>query len=182
MRIDGELQELSYGLKLDRYRNHSVELVVDRLKVKAEDLQRLQADRGRFPEARRQTTDGDGYRNRRRAPLQPTADGSRKRHIVSRACTTQFLVQLTSRRIPEVQRSRIRQYCGLRQNNPRRLQVNPRGRNHTAREIQEFLGFPANRGHLPYARHRHQEANTRPSGRSHGRNPRRHRRKARPAQ
>ncbi len=41
VRIDGELRELSYGLKLDRYRNHSVELVVDRLKVKAEDLQRL---------------------------------------------------------------------------------------------------------------------------------------------
>ena len=32
---------VSYGVKLDRYRNHSVELVVDRLKVKAEDLQRL---------------------------------------------------------------------------------------------------------------------------------------------
>lgn len=41
VRVDGELKELSYGLKLDRYRNHSVELVVDRLRVNQEDISRL---------------------------------------------------------------------------------------------------------------------------------------------
>ncbi len=41
VRIDGELRELVYGLKLDRYRNHSVELVVDRLRVDSSDLSRL---------------------------------------------------------------------------------------------------------------------------------------------
>jgi len=41
VRIDGDLRELSYGLKLDRYRNHSVELVIDRLKVNNEDINRL---------------------------------------------------------------------------------------------------------------------------------------------
>ncbi len=41
VRIDGELRELAYGLKLDRYRNHSIELVVDRLKADKSDLQRL---------------------------------------------------------------------------------------------------------------------------------------------
>ncbi len=41
VRIDGELRELVYGLKLDRYRNHSVELVVDRLRVSGSDISRL---------------------------------------------------------------------------------------------------------------------------------------------
>lgn len=41
VRVDGQLRELAYGMKLDRYRNHSVELVVDRLRVSPEDPQRL---------------------------------------------------------------------------------------------------------------------------------------------
>ncbi len=32
--------EITYGMKLDRYRNHSIELVIDRLKG-ASDMQRL---------------------------------------------------------------------------------------------------------------------------------------------
>lgn len=40
-RIDGEIRELVFGLKLDRYKNHSVELVVDRLKVNKADRDRL---------------------------------------------------------------------------------------------------------------------------------------------
>lgn len=42
-RIDGELQELVYGMKLNRYQNHSIELVVDRLKPDRNDLQRLKS-------------------------------------------------------------------------------------------------------------------------------------------
>ncbi len=41
VRVDGEVKELVYGMKLDRYKNHSVELVVDRLRVKESDVQRL---------------------------------------------------------------------------------------------------------------------------------------------
>lgn len=41
VRIDGELQELTYGLKLDRYKNHTIELVIDKLKVSHKDLTRL---------------------------------------------------------------------------------------------------------------------------------------------
>ena len=41
VRIDGELTEITPGMKLDRYRNHSVELVVDRLKVMVKDENRL---------------------------------------------------------------------------------------------------------------------------------------------
>ncbi len=41
VRIDGALMEITPGMKLDRYRNHSVELVVDRLKVSAKDAERL---------------------------------------------------------------------------------------------------------------------------------------------
>lgn len=41
VRVDGELREITFGMKLDRYRNHDVELVVDRLKVAAKDEARL---------------------------------------------------------------------------------------------------------------------------------------------
>ncbi len=41
VRVDGELREITLGMKLDRYRNHSIELVVDRLKVSANDDARL---------------------------------------------------------------------------------------------------------------------------------------------
>lgn len=41
VRVDGEIKEITYGMKLDRYKNHSIELVVDRLKVSAKDLQRV---------------------------------------------------------------------------------------------------------------------------------------------
>ena len=41
VRVDGELREITFGMKLDRYRNHSVELVVDRLRVAAKDEKRL---------------------------------------------------------------------------------------------------------------------------------------------
>ena len=41
VRVDGVLREITFGMKLDRYVNHSVELVVDRLKVAEKDLKRL---------------------------------------------------------------------------------------------------------------------------------------------
>lgn len=41
VRVDGELMEITSGMKLDRYKNHSIELVVDRLKVAAKDIKRL---------------------------------------------------------------------------------------------------------------------------------------------
>lgn len=41
VRVDGELKELAYGMKIDRYRNHSIELVIDRMKVRENDSQRL---------------------------------------------------------------------------------------------------------------------------------------------
>lgn len=41
VRVDGEIREIVPGMKLDRYKNHSVELVVDKLKVSAKDENRL---------------------------------------------------------------------------------------------------------------------------------------------
>lgn len=40
-RIDGEISELLPDMKLDRYRNHDIEIVIDRLKVHDRDDQRL---------------------------------------------------------------------------------------------------------------------------------------------
>ncbi|MBQ2459130.1 MAG: excinuclease ABC subunit UvrA [Bacteroidaceae bacterium] len=42
VRVDGVIQEILPGMKLDRYRNHDIEVVVDRLKVQEKDDKRLQ--------------------------------------------------------------------------------------------------------------------------------------------
>ena len=42
VRVDGELMEIQQGMKLDRYTNHSIEVVVDRLKIQEKDDHRLQ--------------------------------------------------------------------------------------------------------------------------------------------
>ena len=41
VRIDGKLTPIKAGLKVDRYRNHSIEVVIDKLIVRKQDLERL---------------------------------------------------------------------------------------------------------------------------------------------
>ncbi len=41
VRVDGELQELLVGLQVDRYKNHSIELVIDKMQVTEIDEHRL---------------------------------------------------------------------------------------------------------------------------------------------
>lgn len=41
VRVDGELQEIVVGMRLDSYKNHNIELVIDKLKVSGKDSQRL---------------------------------------------------------------------------------------------------------------------------------------------
>lgn len=42
VRVDGELMDMTFGMKLDRYKVHDIELVVDRMEVKESNLQRIQ--------------------------------------------------------------------------------------------------------------------------------------------
>ncbi len=41
VRVNGEIRELSYGMKLDRYKTHNIEIVIDKLKVSQKDNTRL---------------------------------------------------------------------------------------------------------------------------------------------
>ena len=41
IRVDGEIQEITRGMKVDRYKNHNIEVVIDKLAVKQEDEERL---------------------------------------------------------------------------------------------------------------------------------------------
>lgn len=41
VRVDGELMEITPGMKVDRYRNHSIEVVVDRFRLGTSDTTRL---------------------------------------------------------------------------------------------------------------------------------------------
>ncbi len=40
-RVDGEIKEISNGLKLDRYKNHDIEIVIDKLSVSQKSAERL---------------------------------------------------------------------------------------------------------------------------------------------
>ena len=42
VRVDGEVQEIVAGMKLDRYKNHTIEVVVDRLKIRPASPERVQ--------------------------------------------------------------------------------------------------------------------------------------------
>lgn len=44
VRVDGELKDIEKGMKLDRYKIHDVDIIVDRLKVGAKDRQRIYDD------------------------------------------------------------------------------------------------------------------------------------------
>lgn len=42
VRVDGELRTAEAGMRVDRYKNHDIEVVIDRLKVQTKDAERLQ--------------------------------------------------------------------------------------------------------------------------------------------
>ncbi|MGN1375992.1 MAG: excinuclease ABC subunit UvrA [Prevotella sp.] len=41
IRVDGEIKEITRGMKTDRYKNHNIEVVIDKLKVQNKDNERL---------------------------------------------------------------------------------------------------------------------------------------------
>ena len=54
IRVDGEIKEITRGMKTDRYKNHNIEVVIDKLRVQDKDDERLKRS---VAEAMRQ---GDG--------------------------------------------------------------------------------------------------------------------------
>ena len=41
VRVDGEIHELTFGMRVDRYKNHDIEVVIDKLQVSEKDRKRL---------------------------------------------------------------------------------------------------------------------------------------------
>jgi excinuclease ABC subunit A len=41
IRVDGEVKEITRGMKVDRYKNHNIEVVIDKLQVQSKDDERL---------------------------------------------------------------------------------------------------------------------------------------------
>ena len=46
MRVDGAIIEVTRGMKVDRYKNHDIEVVIDKLEVRAKDSERLKKSVG----------------------------------------------------------------------------------------------------------------------------------------
>lgn len=42
VRVDGEIKDITHGMRLDRYKTHDIELVIDRLRIDAKDEKRIQ--------------------------------------------------------------------------------------------------------------------------------------------
>ena len=57
IRVDGEIQELTRGMKVDRYKNHNIEVVIDKMKLGGTEnntlRERFGKDRFNGNEARR---------------------------------------------------------------------------------------------------------------------------------
>ena len=53
IRVDGEVKEIVRGMKTDRYKNHNIEVVIDKLQVQDKDDERLEKERCSSNEARR---------------------------------------------------------------------------------------------------------------------------------
>ncbi len=41
VRVDGDIKEITHGMKLDRYKNHDIEVVIDKMIVEEKDIKRL---------------------------------------------------------------------------------------------------------------------------------------------
>ncbi|MDG5798853.1 excinuclease ABC subunit UvrA [Marinilabiliaceae bacterium ANBcel2] len=41
VRVDGEIKEITRGMKVDRYKNHFIEVVIDKLKIRESDIKRI---------------------------------------------------------------------------------------------------------------------------------------------
>jgi len=116
-RIDGVITEITAGMKLDRYKVHNIELVVDRMVVNSASEERIMAS---LKEAMRQ---GKGTM----ALYDYDADGMRyySRHLMCpstglrRPCPVHLLVQLAAGRLPAMQRSGRGGRIRYRQNHPR---------------------------------------------------------------
>ena len=103
-RIDGEIREISAGMRLDRYKIHTIDLVVDRLVVGGESAERLMTS---LREAMRQ---GKGtmavydYGTERRAFLFAPPDVSFDGHRFRGPRAAHLLVQLSEGRLSPLQR------------------------------------------------------------------------------
>ena len=73
VRVDGVHTEIERGMRLDRYKNHSIELVIDRLKVSDKDAERLLGVGGERTASGRQRAYGIRCGGRRSGLLQPGA-------------------------------------------------------------------------------------------------------------
>lgn len=102
VRVDGELREVTHGMKLDRYKNHDIEVVIDKLIVADKDDKRLKQS---VATAMRQ---GDGLlmildaqtENIRHYSKLPDVSGHRI--VLSGTGSSQLLVQLSAGSMSEV--------------------------------------------------------------------------------
>ena len=106
VRVDGEIREITHGMKIDRYKIHDIEIVIDKLLVTDKDKNRLKQS---LQKAMQQGNgivmlmekDNDNTRYFSKTLMCPY-----QWNIIRRTCTPQFLVQFASRRLSSLQGAR----------------------------------------------------------------------------
>ncbi len=103
-RIDGELRSMEEDIRLDKRKNHTIEVVVDRLLVKP-GHRAAAGELGRHGHEARRRAGAGGGGGRRRAPLLREDGVHRVRHQRAHARAALVLLQQRVRRLPGVPRA-----------------------------------------------------------------------------
>lgn len=127
VRIDGEFQEIVPGMKLDRYKNHDIEVLIDKLIVKDQDSDRLEKS------IEIGLKQGEGLiliydkNEQKNQALQQSTHVPQHRIILQRPGAAYFFVQLAPGGLSALQGAGKNQSNRLQQNHSRRQQIHLRG-------------------------------------------------------
>lgn len=103
VRIDGEITEIRSGMKTDRYKNHNIEVVIDKMQMRDGFDDRLcKTVATAMREGRRTDYDSRQGHGRGKKLLKAT-DVPYVGHLLPRPCTQYVLVQLARGRLQQVQ-------------------------------------------------------------------------------
>ena len=83
-RVDGEITEIKHNHRVDRYKNHFIEIVIDKLVVENDSHKRLKESRSNCDETWPRNSDDYGSRFRQCKILQPVADVPYHRYFLQR--------------------------------------------------------------------------------------------------
>ena len=147
VRVDGQIVEISRGMKLDRYKTHDIELVIDRLQLSEGTEERLKKSLETAMSLGKGSVmvlseSRDEPRYFSRHLMCPTTGisypGTRTKHL---------FLQFPKRRLLQLQRTRNGGPGRIEQGHSRSFPQHPERRDRTLGNLQEVMDLQSNRDH-----------------------------------